>query len=173
VTVRRLQPDDWELLRDIRLRSLRESPEAFSSSYEREAAFDETQWRSRADGVWFIATAGGAVVGVVAGFFDDTVPASERHLVAMWVAAQARGSGAAVDLVEAIVDWARDDGATEVSLGVFEDNSRARALYERCGFVECGELPATHVHVPGRQLLLYRRGVSHRVRPPAGPTAAA
>jgi RimJ/RimL family protein N-acetyltransferase len=173
MTVRRLSGEDWELLREVRLAALRDSPEAFSSSLAREAGFDETEWRRRAAGVWFVATEGGEPAGIVAGYHDDATAVGQRHLVAMWVAPSARGSGAAADLVEAIMGWAAADGATEVTLGVFETNVRARACYQRCGFTECGELPATHIHVPGRRLLMYRRDVTHPGSPSAGPTAAA
>ena len=40
-----LSPDEWSRLREIRLASLLESPEAFGSSYEREIAFTEKEWR--------------------------------------------------------------------------------------------------------------------------------
>ena len=40
-----LVPDDWARLRDIRLRSLEESPEAFGADYEVVSKFQEQQWR--------------------------------------------------------------------------------------------------------------------------------
>lgn len=151
--IRRLGPQDWSRLRDIRLAGLQESPEAFGSTYAREAAFDEAEWRARAaDNAWFVAvddhhpTEGdpAEVGGIVAGFRDPDVPPHQRHLVAMWVAPAARGSGVARDLVMAVVEWARADGATELTLGVADGNDRARALYMRCGFAATGERFALH-----------------------------
>jgi ribosomal protein S18 acetylase RimI-like enzyme len=133
--VRRLEPDDWELLRDVRLRSLADAPEAFGSTHEREAAFDETEWRSRAgSNGWFIAVDGDEPVGIVAGYHDPEAPADQRHLVAMWVSPTSRGSGVAEQLIDAVVGWTRDDGAAELTLGVADGNERARALYLRYGF---------------------------------------
>ena len=43
--VRRIGPDDWELFRDIRLRSLADSPDAFGSTLERERAFRHAELR--------------------------------------------------------------------------------------------------------------------------------
>ena len=48
VSVRATGPGDWELVRDVRLAALRDAPGAFASSYEREAAYSEEQWRG-----WF------------------------------------------------------------------------------------------------------------------------
>ena len=48
VSVRATGPGDWELVRDVRLAALRDAPDAFASTYEREAAYTEEQWRG-----WF------------------------------------------------------------------------------------------------------------------------
>ena len=41
-----LAPDEWSRLRDIRLRSLVENPEAFGASHETLSKFSESQWRN-------------------------------------------------------------------------------------------------------------------------------
>ena len=137
IDVRRVLPDEWAELRDVRLRALAEAPYAFASTHAREVAFDETEWRPRiAAGPWWLARADGAVVGLVAGYrTDDDV----RHLVSMWVDAAHRGSGAAAQLVEAVCRWAVDDGGRVVSLWVADGNDRARRFYERLGFTGTGE----------------------------------
>lgn len=45
VTAHELLPNDWQRLRDIRLASLVESPEAFGADYELLSKFGEQQWR--------------------------------------------------------------------------------------------------------------------------------
>ena len=47
VLIREVLPDDWEVMRDIRLAALREAPYAFGSTYAREAPFTEARWRAR------------------------------------------------------------------------------------------------------------------------------
>ena len=51
------------------------------------------------------------------------------------VDAAARGQGIGTRLLDAICDHARDLGKTSVRLDVIDTNPRARALYERRGFV--------------------------------------
>src|SRR5262245_61836976 len=43
--VRRVTPRDWLVLRDLRLRALRSDPLSFGSTYEREAAFSDGDWK--------------------------------------------------------------------------------------------------------------------------------
>jgi RimJ/RimL family protein N-acetyltransferase len=155
IAVRRLEPDDWELLREVRLRSLADTPDAFGSTHAREAEYDETRWRELlSGGGWFLAFDGEAPVGIVCGYHDDSSPDDQRHLVAMWVAPQARGTGLAPELVAAVIDWARDDGATEVTLGVADGNERARAVYLRYGFTPTGEAFPLHSD-PSRNIEIY------------------
>lgn len=60
----------------------------------------------------------------------------ERFLVdGICVAAEARGLGIGSALIEAICVEARSRGYAEVRLDVIDTNHRARALYERQGFV--------------------------------------
>jgi ribosomal protein S18 acetylase RimI-like enzyme len=153
--IRRLGAADWALLRDVRLTALSDAPAAFGSTYVRESSFDETTWRERASrSGWFLASEGEVVHGIVAGYYDADSPPTQCHLVAMWVAPAARGTGVAIDLVEAVVGWASSDGATEVTLGVADGNERARALYRKCGFVSTGQrFPLEHD--PTREIEIY------------------
>lgn len=102
-------------------------------------AFGEAEWRSRAgSGACFLAYVDADVVGLAAGYRDADVAPHERELVSMWVDPRRRGAGVAAPLVEAVAQWARDDGATHLSLWVVDDNERARRLYERLGFAITG-----------------------------------
>lgn len=57
----------------------------------------------------------------------------------VFVAPQSRGLGVGSELLDAIVDHARTQGLDRVRLDVIDTNPRARALYERKGFVAGGE----------------------------------
>jgi len=68
---------------------------------------------------------------------DDEDPAL-AHLYAMWVAPDARGTGAGTALVDAVVAWATDRGAERLTTSVTEGNAAAMALYAAAGFADTG-----------------------------------
>jgi GNAT superfamily N-acetyltransferase len=139
VLVREVRQDDWETLRDVRLSALRDAPTAFASTYEREAAFAEEQWRDRINerSVTFFGYLPEAAEP--AGLAGVYVPDDEPHMVSMWVRPSARGHAVGEALVEATVDWARARDFGSLTLWVTETNAAARRLYERCGFAPTGE----------------------------------
>jgi GNAT superfamily N-acetyltransferase len=138
-TVRRLASTEWRTLREVRLRALRDAPYAFGSTYDAEIARDDKWWRVSAQALfWLVATNDrGEIVGLAAG---RAVPDLRyaRQVISMWVAPEARGSGIAGQLVTALIDWARGDGASALVLDVAEGNHRARRFYERQGFAPTG-----------------------------------
>lgn len=143
MAIRSLTVDDVALYKDIRLAALQADPEAFASTYEREAAFDDATWRGRITGTperpfaTFVEEVEGR--GVATAGIGITEWDSAPMLVAMWVRPEARGTGAGRRLVEAALAWARDRGEPEVVLWVVRDNASAIALYSSCGFIASGK----------------------------------
>ena len=139
IEIRRVEPDEWKLLREIRLAALSDAPSAFGSTYEREVEFDEDVWRTRISvSGFFFAFDGAEPVGLAAGYHDPDDPPTRRELVSMWVSESARGQRIAGRLVDAVASWARDDGGLELALWAVIDNGSARRAYERLGFVADG-----------------------------------
>ena len=56
------------------------------------------------------------------------------HIADIIVAPEARGRGVGEILLAAAEQWARGRGYLLLTLNVFIENTRARALYERTGF---------------------------------------
>ena len=140
-TVRRLGAGEADLLRDLRLRALGDAPMAFGSTLAREEGY-EPERRER----WAADSASGErqaifiaepQAGMASGVIDDEDRAL-AHLYAMWVAPQARGTGAGEALVQAVVAWAADRGAERLTTSVTEGNAAAAALYAAAGFADCG-----------------------------------
>ena len=130
-------PDDWAHLRAVRLAALADSPSAFGSSLEREQQYDEERWREWSRNVaTFLAFRDGVPIGIVGGVAGD---ASEgRGLVAMWVDPDHRSTGVASHSWTR-ASWARDDGATRLTLWVTRTNDPAATLYRRAGFTPTGD----------------------------------
>jgi ribosomal protein S18 acetylase RimI-like enzyme len=86
---------------------------------------------------------GGAIVGF-AGFGSDSSDPDPRagYLSSLYVDPAASGAGVGGRLLEWALRELAGAGRTTVALWVFRDNVRARALYERHGFVADG---AEHV----------------------------
>ena len=137
--IRALHSDDWQDIRAIRLRSLADAPDAFTSNYRRESAYDEARWRDLAvSGRWFVA-ADDELVGVAVGVRGWSGDPKDRELVGMWVAPSHRRRGLARELLGRVKSWAISDGATTLKLGVREGNEEARTAYLRMGMHSSGE----------------------------------
>ncbi len=136
--IRRVSEDEWELIRAVRLAALKDSPDAFWAIYDEEAAFDEARWRDFMGSAWFVAEADGTPIGIAAGIDRFVADPNDRMLISMWVAPDARGAGVGRALVDAVLKWARADGAAGLRLWVLSGNSSAEKLYLSCGFVPTG-----------------------------------
>ena len=85
---------------------------------------------------------GGAWRGVMLEMFERELAEGQLLMDGIFVTGAARGRGLGTALIGAIKAEAARRGCREVRLDVVEGNDRARALYERCGFVARGEVRA-------------------------------
>jgi GNAT superfamily N-acetyltransferase len=156
--ITQIREADWERLRDVRLRALAQDPAAFIETHANASGFPEERWRERAtprdSQASFAFVRDGRFDGLVSCFVADDP--STVFLVAMWVAPELRGTGAARQLVESVLDWAREHDAARVCLSVEGDNPRAARLYEKCGFVETLDPPPfTYEPNPGSRFYVF------------------
>ena len=139
IFIRQLTPGDAALYRSIRLEGLKESPEAFGSTFEAEFTKPLAWFFERLrNSVVFGAIRDAKILGV-AGFAvrDGEKEAHKGLLWGMYVRPGARGAGIARRLVEAIIAYARPR-VELIQLSVVVGNDQARRLYSRLGFVEYG-----------------------------------
>jgi ribosomal protein S18 acetylase RimI-like enzyme len=139
--IRRVTGDEWRELRDTRLASLRDAPDAFGGTYEASVSRTDEWWRD-----WAKRSAESDEQAMFLAW-DESRPAgisgTYRHegtwsLIAMWVEPGKRGAGLGRQLVDAVTGFVRAQGAAEIFLGVTEGNDVARSLYERYGFEPTG-----------------------------------
>jgi RimJ/RimL family protein N-acetyltransferase len=149
VFIRRLNEVDGAEFRALRLRALRESPEAFGSSYEETAAQPAeylTRWlRTDPDAPhdFFLGAFDPSMIGMV-GFARES-RLKTRHkgsIRSMYVAPEARGKGVGRSLLEqAIAEARRQPDLEQIALLVVSTNPGARRLYASCGFTVYGIEP--------------------------------
>lgn len=150
----RVIPETWERYRAVRLAALRDAPEMFGSTYEREIAFTEAEWRTRAERpATFLAVRDSIDIGM-AGAYEF---GAGWCVMGMWLRRDLRGSGAVDLLLEACAGVAREHGADRLSLWVMEDNPRGIRAYERGGFRLTGEDESGRA---GRRELVMTRDLS-------------
>ena len=143
VRIERVTPDLWQPYREVRLRMLREAPRAYGSTYAEASTRTDAEWQAFVTNarLW-LAWAGEDVVGSVGMWADPALPAGSTYLVGMWVDPEQRGSGVADALVAAVLEGARAEGHSRVVLDVADENARARAFYDRLGFLPTGRASA-------------------------------
>ena len=91
-----------------------------------------------AEHLTLVAEAGGEVVGNILVSVDRGVATEHIGVLSITIAEGWRDVGIGSELVAAAQVWARERGLRKLSLGVFPDNQRAVAVYEKRGFVREG-----------------------------------
>jgi ribosomal protein S18 acetylase RimI-like enzyme len=144
--LRALQPADAPAYRTLRLRGLREHPDAFTSSFEEESvrplADSESRLAATSSTRMWGAFEGGKLAGVFG--WSRELRLKSRHkavLVGMYVAPEFAGRGIGRELVRAVLTDAQQAGIELAVLTVTAGNERARSLYTQAGFQSFGIEP--------------------------------
>jgi ribosomal protein S18 acetylase RimI-like enzyme len=146
IVIRRVRPDEATAYRAFRLRALADAPDAFGQSLAEAEAMPWSLWLERTarsaagiDNLLLVAATAATDEwhGMTVCFFDDDRP-DLVHVVAVWVAPEARRRGLARTLLDGVLDWARTRGAQEAQLWVNETNQGAVSLYLAAGFTPTG-----------------------------------
>ena len=143
--IRLLAPSDAAAYRALRLRALREHPEAFTSSYEEDVVhpLQAAQARLGSPGQSFWGAFRGRELYGMVGVERET-RAKNRHkakVAGMYVAPELAGQGVGRQLLDALIAHCRREGLVSLVLTVTEGNEQARRLYEGVGFRVFGVEP--------------------------------
>jgi ribosomal protein S18 acetylase RimI-like enzyme len=160
--IRRIGASEGPVVKSVRLRSLATDPSSFASTYAREAAFAEDEWTDWAAGdasgsemTTLLAMRLREPVGLVAAYRDE-LQRNLFHLVAMWVAPEARREGIGRRLLDEIEEWIASSGGTCVQLSVADQALAAIRLYDAAGYRPDGERSES-AHTPGVSLVSLRK----------------
>lgn len=138
--IRQLTVENAEEYRTLRLRALREEPEAFGSSWEEENERPLEQTIARLQASDVTAFGGfddtGKLVGMVRLWRQDGIKTQHKaNIISMYVAPEARGRGLGRLLLNAAIACAREiSGVEQLMLSVVTANTAARNLYLTAGF---------------------------------------
>ena len=143
VEIRQLTPADAAAFQALRLRSLRESPEAFGSSYDEEVSRPLTAVAERLEAartptakIVFGAFTNGSLVGVVGCAQESRLKSRHKAVIwGMYVAPESRSQGVGRALLDRAVLEARAwPNVGRIILSTVERATAARALYRSAGF---------------------------------------
>jgi len=110
--------------------------------------------------VWIAETALEAPIGYAVlspPQLDLAVPADALELKRIYTLAGWQGTGLGPRLIETVIAEARQRGAKDLYLCVYESNARARAFYARHGFTKVGEQYFPVGDTPFTDWVLHRR----------------
>ncbi len=142
--IKEMSESDWCEYRSIRLESLRDSPDSFASTYQREASFTDEQWRKRLrvppdihSALALAAIENQSFIGLLSCVL--TAPETRcAHLYQMWVSPEYRGMGVGRSLVDRAISWAATRATGYIQLSVTTINADAISLYTALGFSPTG-----------------------------------
>jgi GNAT superfamily N-acetyltransferase len=117
--------------KNIRLDSLKESPNAFGTTYEKALTWDKKNWEAQVTNMnTFIASIDGEDVGVVRTVLDKD-DRKVAWIISMWTLPSARGKSVGSKLLESVIDWANSSNIKSIKLDVVDSNDSAVRLYQR------------------------------------------
>jgi ribosomal protein S18 acetylase RimI-like enzyme len=141
--IRILDSQDAEIYRELRLKSLKENPEAFLTTYEIEKDKPIEQLRRNLIASDHRFTLGafinGGLIGIVT-FVRESNPkiVHKGNIYAMYVTPEFREKGIGKSLVQELINKAKHcEGLEQINLTVISNNA-AKRLYETIGFVTYG-----------------------------------
>lgn len=139
-----LTPDRAEEWRDIRMEALRNSPDAFGSSFDDWDGRPLEDFARRLAGceMWAAGPAPGSPRAVAS--WEAHISPAEPDLawvMSVYVSPDARGRGLSDAIFAKLAERAARAGMTRMGLHVGQNNEAAQALYRRAGFVGTGGPP--------------------------------
>jgi len=135
-----VRPEEWQIWRDLRLKALADSPEAFGETLEHATARLDSEWIDLAANAAtsalkpLLAKESAHPIGIAL----VELCSDHANIYAMWVHPTARRLGAGRSLLGAAIAIAESAGVPQIRLRVTASNLAAVDLYRRTGFVDTG-----------------------------------
>lgn len=137
--IRKLTVEDGEALWNMRLRSLKDNPEAFASTFEETLRNGKEQFIQRMhpkEDAFYLGAFEPDLIGMVYFRRDEGLKNHHKgHVLGMYVQPESRGQGVGKALLQEVIAQANClAGLEQLHLMVVTTNEAARALYRSMGF---------------------------------------
>ncbi len=138
--IRQLTESDGGIFKTLRLHALKTEPDKFSSNYERESAYTDSEWQGwlgNEINAFFGLFDNGNLIGITGIVRLDRNPqATEAILVASYLLPAYRRQGLSRKLYQARLDWAASQpGLKQVRVSHRESNEASRRAHQAFGFI--------------------------------------
>jgi ribosomal protein S18 acetylase RimI-like enzyme len=138
--VKRVTSADWQEYKKIRLEALKNEPQAFGSSYNRESERTESEWQNKLaksedlNGTSFsyAALREGVFVAIGGAYQDNN---KQWNIIAVYTKKEFRGQGLGQKVFESIINELKARKIKKAYLCVNTLQVAAQALYKKNGFV--------------------------------------
>ncbi len=136
----------WQQYKEVRLRALKEDPQAFGASYDDNAKYTEEEWRRRlinaenSDRNWlYFAEENKTLKGMI-GAYMEKESKDTATVISVYVPLEERGRGISKLLMQKLLDeLSSKQYLKKVALTVNKDQIAAVNLYKKFGFVVKGQ----------------------------------
>jgi ribosomal protein S18 acetylase RimI-like enzyme len=143
----KLPINEWEKYRDLRLRALKEDPQAFGSSYRKSLEYSPMEWQRRLKNAmeektdWLVfAKDENKLVGMMGAYIDKEGPSDIATIVSVYVPSEERGKGISKMLMQELLKRiSNNENIRKAKLGVNKKQIAAVGLYNSFGFKNVGE----------------------------------
>ena len=140
VSYRFLTTDDVDIFQRMRLRAIKDDPEAFLESYEEIAEKPTWYFKRYFDNGWIAGVfMDGHLKGICGLYRHKGVLIAHKGTVwGVFVATEARGHGFGKQMITLLCNKAKEAGIEQVLLSTNVENTVTVGLYESLGFVAYG-----------------------------------
>lgn len=153
IEIRRIKSSEVNEFKQIRLRSLKDSPGAFSTRYEDSLFRSEDSWSEQVvccssgkDRSTFLCFDNACVVGITSLYrYKEKTDIGE--LLQVWVDPKSRGNGLATRLLFAALKWGKSNSFTKIIATISATNFKVTSFYELHGFRRIEKSDATNEDV--------------------------
>jgi GNAT superfamily N-acetyltransferase len=134
-----LNPEQWKEYKELRLKALKEEPQAYASTYEDNSTHTDEFWQDRlkdalkSESQWLLfAKKKNILVGMAGAFLSNEETA---QIIAVFVCKEERGQGISKKLMkDLLIAVQKNKSIKRILVGVNPEQIVALNLYEKIGF---------------------------------------